>query len=176
MVLTCLGHYLVLSSSSSTSWLSSSLSTIAPMKNVDDWLTTLRSALEIIPHPLSAGMVREIAMQTAQKLVENDDEIFRSRVISSLPNLGSVRSLMMLCWATSTGEESALHEDIEMLHRLVVNGNLYRPDSPVYSVCKLGLNILTLMFMVSPWTLDHLIRDNTWHRFVIDVLLICHER
>lgn len=139
-------------------------------------MNILRGALEIIPHPLSASKVREVALQTAQHLVDKESPAFKSMIAKSLPDLGYVKSVMVLCWATVTGKESALNEDIAILRKMVVDRVAHQTNSLVYTVCKRGLGILTLMLMLSPSIMNQLIVDASWHHFIIDVLLICQER
>jgi ubiquitin carboxyl-terminal hydrolase 9/24 len=83
---------------------------------------------------------------------------------------------MLLAYSAATGKDNALNASIEKLHEMVNEVVQVESSFEIYQMCKEALEVLTVMFMLSPDILDSLIKENTWQTFVIDLLLICKEK
>ncbi|RWS27831.1 putative ubiquitin carboxyl-terminal hydrolase FAF-X-like protein [Leptotrombidium deliense] len=156
LVLTTLSNYIVLSSNLCTS----------------KEMIVLQQALHLIPNPSADLMVREVAQKTAQLLKANETQTVK--VSKYLPDLNSVKAVMILAWVSATGREVALQASTEKLHNLITEP--YEGSGLIYMTCKEALEVLTLMFMLSPNVIDQLMKDETWQMFVIDLLLISSNR
>lgn len=144
---------------------------VASTHPVDETSVLLQQALQKIPNPHNDFMIREVGKKIAQKL-QNDFPSFK--VV--LPNADHIHSVNLLSWAFATGMESSLQEPIGNVRKLVSQPINSHPD--VYSTCREGLEVLTVMFMMQH---DALARYNNkqltdFHDFVIDLLLNCPEK
>lgn len=121
-------------------------------------------------------MIRNVAHETAQLLKAKEEETSLKKIVAKhLPYLNLIKSIMLLAWATATGRGSSIFQPSQTLHDLIANLP-QEPDLDIYSVCKEALEVLTVMLMLSPQSLTILMKDKTWHTFLIDLLLISSER
>jgi hypothetical protein len=142
--------------------------------NSPNLITTLQDAIQSIPNVSSECMTRSVAQRIAQILRIFDNNIYNN-IVNYRPDKATISSVMLLSWSAATGRESALHSSTEQLHEMISEPVV---DSPaeVYQVCKEAIEVLTVMFMLSPEVLVVLMKEQMWQTFVIDLLLICPEK
>lgn len=121
-------------------------------------------------------MTRSVAQRIAQNLrvSDNNNQIYNN-IINHRPDKATITSVMLLAWSAATGRDTALHASTEQLHEMIAEPN---DESPVevHHVCKEAVEVLSVMFMLSPEVLATLMKEQKWQTFVIDLLLICSEK
>lgn len=155
LVLSALAHYIVLSS-------------CQPSERT----SLIEQALCQIPNPSSDCMIREVAKSIAHRLRAAD-----VKLTYILPDKSCITSVVMLCWATATGQRESLQADAEAIRQLIASGSPVR-QAELHMACEEALQVLTVMFMLSPEVLSHLFSSDTllFPDFVIDLVLICNEK
>lgn len=141
-----------------------------------DLVAALQEAIDHVPNPSAECMIRNVAAKIAQRSCLEDSQI-PLNCLRYRPDISTIRAVTLLAWSTATGKESALQVSIEKLHILIseeVNND--ESSFECYQLCKEALEVLTVMFMLSPEALHSLMRDQAWQTFVIDLLLICPEK
>lgn len=154
-VLACLANYIVLSPDQPT-----------------DLSSLVGQALNKIPDPSADCMIRDVADSIAHRLKASD-----VRLKYSTPDRQCITSVILLAWTTATGRGSSLQSSVPTIRQLIQEGNPNaRPE--LYSTCKEALEVLTVMFMLSPDVLDQFtsMEPDLFPGFVIDLVLICKER
>ncbi|RWS11107.1 putative ubiquitin carboxyl-terminal hydrolase FAF-X-like protein [Dinothrombium tinctorium] len=155
LVLATLAHYIVLTGTSSSKE-----------------IVVLQQALHSIPNPSADSVVREVAQKTAQLLKNHEKQPLKLTKV--LPEINSIKAVMILAWVTATGRETALQASIEKLHSLIAE--THQSPIVVYMTYKEALEVLTIMLMLSPLVLEQLMKDETWQTFIIDLLLVSSNR
>ncbi len=143
--------------------------------NSSNMIINLQDAIQSIPNVSSECMTRSVATRIAQNLRVSDNNQIYNNIINYRPDKATITSVMLLAWSAATGRESSLQASTERLHDLITESNLETPVE-VYQVCKEAVEVLTVMFMLSPEVLVILMKEQTWQNFVIDLLLICNEK
>lgn len=80
---------------------------------------------------------------------------------------------MRLAWAASTGSLSCLHSPQEM-HNSHLQGKMPDPDDVV--LCREALQVLTVSLVLNCKVMDTFMKDQLWHTFIIDLLLLAKHR
>lgn len=117
-------------------------------------------------------MIREVAKSVALRLRGAD-----VKLCYVLPDRNCVNSVLMLCWATATGQTESLQSDAETMRQSIASGSPVS-HTELHMTCEEGLQVLSVMFMLSPEVLSHLFSSETllFPDFVIDLVLICSEK
>nr|CAD7574966.1 unnamed protein product [Timema californicum] len=150
-------------------------------------VTVLRNALHSIPSQNTEYMLRSVALKLAQGLAEqilmasSEGERARPMFLQALswelPNMSTVRAVIRLAWASSSGNLQLLNASPEDLHRMHDHRTATRlPDAEDVLVCKEALEVLTITLVLNPKCLEALVKDKMWHTFIIDLLLLCKNR
>ncbi|XP_023706840.1 probable ubiquitin carboxyl-terminal hydrolase FAF-X isoform X1 [Cryptotermes secundus] len=149
-------------------------------------VAVLRQALHSIPNQNTEYMLRSVASKLAQNLAEQlvltGNEVDRSRPMFvqalawELPNITTVRAIIRLAWAVSSGNLQLLNATPDELHRMHDKMATKMPDGEDVLVCKEALEVLTVALVLNPKTLESLTKDKMWHTFIIDLLLLCKNR
>ncbi|XP_076335071.1 ubiquitin carboxyl-terminal hydrolase 9X-like isoform X2 [Tachypleus tridentatus] len=120
-----------------------------------------------LPNPNSEYMLRSVAMRLSHVLHEQGT--------GPLPDLCTVKSIIKLCWASSCGSlhllqstNEAIHQQHEMVTKAV--------DLEDSQLCREALEVLSLTLALCPESLDTLMKDNHWHVFILDLILMCRNR
>lgn len=100
-------------------------------------------------------------------------QMFLSARSWELPDTNTVRAVMRLAWAASTGSLSCLHSPHEM-HNSHLLGKIPDPDDVV--LCREALQVLTVSLVLNYKVMDNFIKDPLWHTFIIDLLLLAKNR
>ncbi|KAJ4427081.1 hypothetical protein ANN_24696 [Periplaneta americana] len=167
--------------------LSCSSSNSAPISNSPrSPVSVLRQALHSIPNQNTEYMLRSVASKLAQNLAEqilitgNEGERSRPMFVQALawelPNITTVRAIIRLAWAASSGNLQLLNATPDELHRMHDKSATKMPDGEDVLVCKEALEVLTVALVLNPKTLESLTKDKMWHTFIIDLLLLCKNR
>ena len=143
--------------------------------NSPNLIITLQDAIQSIPNVSSECMTRSVALRIAQNLRVCDNNQIYNNIINYRPDKATITSVMLLAWSAATGRENALHVSTEQLHEMIAEPNVETPIE-VYSVCKEAIEVLSVMFMLSPEVLVVLLKEQKWQTFVIDLLLLCSEK
>ncbi|XP_035221479.1 probable ubiquitin carboxyl-terminal hydrolase FAF-X isoform X2 [Stegodyphus dumicola] len=129
--------------------------------------SVLQQALTHIPNPNSEFMLRNVSVRLAQLL--------HDQAISHRPDLATVKAIMKMAWASSSGSMDLMQASYEELHQL--EEKICKPvDSEEIQLCREALEVLTISLALCPEALDTLMKEKAWHVFIIDLLLICKNR
>nr|CAD7589819.1 unnamed protein product [Timema genevievae] len=150
-------------------------------------VAVLRNALHSIPSQNTEYMLRSVALKLAQGMAEqilmasSEGERARPMFLQALswelPNMSTVRAVIRLAWASSSGNLQLLNASPEELHRMHDHRTATRlPDTEDVLVCKEALEVLTIALVLNPKCLEALVKDKMWHTFIIDLLLLCKNR
>ncbi|XP_054167467.1 probable ubiquitin carboxyl-terminal hydrolase FAF-X [Oppia nitens] len=136
---------------------------------------TLQDAIQSIPNVFSECMTRSVSQRIAQNLRVCDNNQIYNNILNYRPDKATITSVMLLSWSAATGRESSLNASTEQLHQIIVEPNDESP-AEVDQVCKEAIEVLTVMFMLSPEVLVVFMKEQIWQTFVIDLLLICNKK
>ncbi|KAK6644525.1 hypothetical protein RUM43_000792 [Polyplax serrata] len=126
-------------------------------------------------------MIRSVAKKLAAYIDEqpqvmmesNAGQMFLSARSWELPDTNTIRAIMRLAWAASTGSLSCLHSPQEM-HNSHLQGKMPDPDDVI--LCREALQVLTVSLVLNCKVMDTYIKDSLWHTFIIDLLLLAKHR
>lgn len=130
-------------------------------------MSVLQQALHHIPNQNCEYTLRNVSTRLAQLL--------HDQAVGHLPDLSTVRAIIKIAWASSSGSMSLLQSSYEELHRM--EEKVCKPPDPEeVQLCREALEVLTVAIALCPEALDSLIKEKSWHLFIIDLLLICKIR
>ncbi|XP_033356836.1 probable ubiquitin carboxyl-terminal hydrolase FAF-X isoform X1 [Bombus vosnesenskii] len=152
-------------------------------------VAVLKQALQSVPNQNTEYMLRSVATNLAQHLAlrmlcgaaESDKcrQLFMQALSWELPDVATIRAIIRLAWAASTGNLNNINASAEMLHTLhEINEKetSNNPDNNDVLVCKEALEVLTIALVLNPTALESLSRDKMWHTFLIDLVLLSTSR
>ena len=137
-----------------------------------DQSSLIERALCHIPNPSADCMIRDVARSVANRLRACD-----AKLKYDLPDKSCIHSLVMLSWATASGQTLTLQADIESIRQAIATAApVSHPE--LHTTCKEALEVLSVMFMLSPEVLSHLSSSDfqSFPGYVIDLVLICKEK
>ena len=117
-------------------------------------------------------MIRDVAKSIAHRMHASD-----VKLKYTLPDRSCINSVVLLCWATATGQKESLQSDVTTIRQSIAAGSS-SSHPELHMTCKEALEVLTVMFMLSPDVLSHLFSSESlsFPGFVIDLVLICSEK
>ncbi|XP_071033260.1 ubiquitin carboxyl-terminal hydrolase 9X isoform X5 [Parasteatoda tepidariorum] len=128
--------------------------------------SVLQQALNHIPHPNSEFMLRNVSARLAQLL--------HDQAINHRPDLCTVKAIKKMAWASSSGSMELLHASPD---ELLMQDKVSKPtENEEIILCREALEVLTISLALCPEALDTLMKDKTWHLFIIELLLMCKNR
>lgn len=145
------------------------------LTNTTNTLVNLQDSIQSIPNVSSECMTRSVANRIAQNLRISDNNSIYNNIINYRPDKSTITSVMLFAWSAATGRSNSLNASIDKLHELIREPNDETPVE-IFQVCKEAIEVLTVMFMLSPEVLISLMKEQTLQNFVIDLLLICNEK
>ena len=124
----------------------------------------LQQALQAgIPCPSEVN-IRQAVTRLGQQLLEAGAD--------TLPDLGVVRSVLRLAWASSAADISITDtEQLKTVHKT----NNRELDSDYSKLAREALEVLTMSVALCPTALDTLSKDKSWHSFLVDLVLLCPD-
>lgn len=128
----------------------------------------LQQAVQHIPNTYYEYMIRNNAIKLGQTLGVH--------ATSAMPDEGVVKVIQKMCWCSSVGDLSLLSAENTDLHNKYEKEILEQVDSEYSFLAKEAFEVLTITLALCPSVLEGLIRDRSWHLFVIDTLLLCNDR
>ncbi|XP_012528213.1 probable ubiquitin carboxyl-terminal hydrolase FAF-X isoform X2 [Monomorium pharaonis] len=147
-------------------------------------VTVLKQALQSVPNQSTEYMLRSVAAKLAQHLAhrmlsggpeaDRCRQLFVQALSWELPDVATIRAIIRLAWAASTGNLNNINASNEALHSMhETNQKEQRnPDNNDVLVCKEALEVLTIALVLNPSALETLSRDKIWHTFLIDLVLL----
>ncbi|XP_024944100.1 probable ubiquitin carboxyl-terminal hydrolase FAF-X isoform X6 [Cephus cinctus] len=148
----------------------------------------LKQALHSVPNQNTEYMLRSVAAKLAQYLAnqmlsggsESDRcrQLFVQALSWELPDMATIRAIIRLAWAASSGNLNNVNASADLLHTVhEINQKEHRvPDNDDVLVCKEALEVLTIALVLNPTALESLTRDKIWHTFFIDLVLLSTAR
>uniref|UniRef100_T1IZS4 ubiquitinyl hydrolase 1 n=1 Tax=Strigamia maritima TaxID=126957 RepID=T1IZS4_STRMM len=135
----------------------------------------VQQALHHIPNVNAECMLRNVALRLAQNLLD--------QATGHLPDMATIRAIIKIAWASSTGSTHLVHCSYDDLHKLYdkswvkpVNSEENQPETEDLQVCKEALEVLTIALALYPQALETLTKDKAWHLFIVDLLLLSKNR
>lgn len=149
-------------------------------------VAVLKQALQSVPNQSTEYMLRNVAAKLAQHLAhricgteaDRCRQLFMQALSWELPDVATVRAIIRLAWAASTGNLNNINATNELLHSMhETNQKEQRnPDNNDVLVCKEALEVLTIALVLNPSALETLSKDKIWHTFLIDLVLLSTSR
>ncbi|XP_075236606.1 ubiquitin carboxyl-terminal hydrolase-like faf isoform X2 [Lycorma delicatula] len=141
----------------------------------------LKQALLNLPNQSTEHMLRNVACKLAQSYAEQvllnyktENTMMAMALSWQMPGQDTIKALMRMAWVACSGNLHLLDEtEKEQFHDRLME-NVAQHDDIL--VCKEALEVLTVALVLSPSSLDTLIKDATWHTFIIDLLLCANNR
>lgn len=103
-----------------------------------------------------------------------EPQLFKQVCQCELPDLATIRAIIRLAWAASTGNLNNINASAETLHKLHETNEkeaANNPDNNDVLVCKEALEVLPIALVLNPNALESLSKDKMWHTFLIDLVL-----
>lgn len=136
--------------------------------HVHNQAVVLQQALHQIPSPLQEAVVRSVSGRLAPQLLEVG--------ASHLPDQATVTAIIRVAWAAGGGGRLAnMNSPAEELHERFETA-AEEPDEEDVSLCREALEVLSLAIALSPSCLETLSKDQSWHKFIIDLVLLSKVR
>lgn len=132
----------------------------------------LQQALSQIPNPSGDCTIRDVAQKVALGLKASG----RSVKNLCLPEKNVISAVLLIAWATATGQEDegllqAPPQNIRDMIRQKKTGK-----EQIYATCREALEVMTIMFMLSPEILSQFSAESSdFSKFITDLLLISPE-
>ena len=107
------------------------------------------------------------------------------QAIGVLPDQSMIRALQRIAWSSCAAglqlvhaPYDQIHQAVDQLHGCVIGGEGDRlvPDVDDVAVCRESLEVLSVCLALCPEAVDVLFKERIWQTFIIDVLLVCHNR
>ncbi|CAG5097169.1 Similar to Usp9x: Probable ubiquitin carboxyl-terminal hydrolase FAF-X (Mus musculus) [Cotesia congregata] len=152
------------------------------------FIVILKQALQNVPNQNTEYMLRSVATKLTQHLVnqmppggtESDRccQMFMQAVNFELPDMPTIRAIIKIAWAASTGNLNNVDASTDVLHTMhEANQRDPRPiEANDILVCKEALEVLTIALVLNPNALTNLTRDKMWHTFLTDLVLVSVSR
>ena len=109
--------------------------------------------------------VRQMSSRLGQTLLEAGTR--------SLPDMATVRALLLLAWAASAGDLQL--DTPQLLREVHARQGGKAVDLEYSTLARESLEVLTLAISLCPTVLDSLAKDKTWHGFLVDLVLLSPE-
>ena len=122
-------------------------------------------------------IICQAARKTANALInlKKQQKLNQFLVNDFMPNFEIINFVVHFIWSTASGREGIpTEQSIEDLHEAILDSKS-DSESTIYNICKQGLEVLTIMFMLSPTVLK-LIEDPKWESFTMDLILFSPEK
>lgn len=120
----------------------------------------------------------QAAKKTANALImlKNAEKLDRFEVDDFIPDFEIINFVLHFIWSTASGKEAPpADQTVENLHQAILDSKS-DSESTIYNICKQGLEVLTIMFMLSPSIFLRLIEDPKWEGFTMDLILFSPEK
>ncbi|KAK0096487.1 hypothetical protein PV326_005319 [Microctonus aethiopoides] len=152
------------------------------------FVVVLKQALQNVPNPNTEYMLRSVATKLAQHLAnqilsggtESDRcrQLFMQALSWELPDMATIRAIIKLAWAASTGNLNNTGATTEVLHAMHEANQKEQSilDANDVLVCKEALEVLTITLVLNPSALANLTRDKMWQTFMADLVLVSSSR
>ncbi|XP_014223439.1 probable ubiquitin carboxyl-terminal hydrolase FAF-X isoform X1 [Trichogramma pretiosum] len=161
-------------------------------------ISVLKQALQSVPNTNSEYMLRTVAVKLATLIVNEmligSAELDRCRSLLDqtisweLPDLVTIRAIIRLAWASSSGSLNNINASPQVLHEMhETNAHEQRnSDNSDVLVCKEALEVLTIAIVLNPKALEELTKgamrnepateNFMWNTFLIDLVLLSDSR
>ncbi|KAJ8679779.1 hypothetical protein QAD02_015566 [Eretmocerus hayati] len=155
----------------------------------------LKQALHGVPNQNTESMLKNVAARIAPHLKNDcfhgkcykDRSLLRLALTWKLPSVATIRAIVRLSWAASSGnlnhvDASAL--SLHEIHTVAAKEQKILDNSDVL-VCKEALEVLTLTLVLNPKALEDVAKDSMnlsasecdmWNTFIIDLVLVSTSR
>ena len=135
-----------------------------------NYAIVLQQASQHIPNTYHEYVLRSISIKLGQAL--------SSRATKYMPDIYFVRIVQKICWAAAAGDVSLHQMDFNHIHSFFekheeVTKCASLEDS---NLAKEAFEVMTIALTLCPLILETLIRENSWHLFIVDTLLLCKSR
>lgn len=145
----------------------------------NDQLKNLSKCLEYLKKNSNDDLIiYSAAKKTADQLINlrKQQKLTQFKVEDFIPNYEIINFVVHFTWSTASGCETKLTEQtIENLHQSILNSTT-DSESTIFNICKQSLEVLTIMFMLSPAIFLRLIKDKKWEAFTMDLILFSFEK
>ncbi|XP_043475108.1 probable ubiquitin carboxyl-terminal hydrolase FAF-X isoform X1 [Leptopilina heterotoma] len=152
-------------------------------------IAVLKQSLQNVPNHNTEYMLRNVAASLAELLAikminrnlgtERCQQLFKQAIKWELPDIATIRAIIRLAWAASTGNLNNINASTEDLHaQHEINQREQRsPDNNDVLVCKEALEVLTIALVLNPTALETLTNvERMWQTFFIDMVLLSTSR
>lgn len=102
--------------------------------------------------------------------------MFVQALTGKLPDLNTIQAVINLAWAASSGSiemSNAPPDQLHALHEINIDKSLEQDD---VLVSKEALEVLSMSLVLNVKILYGLSKDEMWHKFIIDSVLLCKNR
>lgn len=144
-------------------------------KQVEILKQTLSSIIGNSDHTLRA-IASKLAQNISEEMLsespegENCRRLFSSALLWSLPDISTIRALVHLAWAASTGSFHLLSSVNKLGQEVTM------PEALDFAVCKEALEVLGVSLVLNHNGYEALSRDPNWANFITSLVLINTSR
>lgn len=168
LVLTSLANYIVISSQAR-----------ADTDGRTERSALLQQALAQIPSPTADCVIRDVSQKVAAALYARITPEVHAKLLRAIPDKSRLQALQMIAWTSATGRTEALQATVAEVRKLIAEEEepstllpLPAAWTEIYGTCKESLEVMAVMFMLSPNLLEGFMTDSDFKDFVIDLILI----
>lgn len=138
----------------------------------------LPKCLDYLQNTNEDFIICQAAKKTAAALIglRNQEKLAQFQVDHFIPDFEIINFVLHFIWSTASGKEALPTEQtVENLHQAILDSKS-DSESTIFNICKQGLEVLTIMFMLSPSIFLRLIEDPKWEGFTMDLILFSPEK
>lgn len=138
----------------------------------------LPKCLDYLQNTNEDFIICQAAKKTASVLISlrNQEKLCQFQVDDFIPDFEIINFVLHFIWSTASGKEALLTDQtVDNLHQAILDSKS-DSESTIYNICKQGLEVLTIMFMLSPSIFLRLIEDKKWEGFTMDLILFSPEK
>ncbi|XP_014217217.1 probable ubiquitin carboxyl-terminal hydrolase FAF-X isoform X3 [Copidosoma floridanum] len=160
-------------------------------------IAVLKQALHSVPNQNTEFMLRSVAVKLATFIakdmligsseLERYRQLLQQALLWELPDVVTIRAIIRLAWAASSGSLNHLNASSQVLHEIHETNakDQKNMDNNDVLICKEALEVLTLALVLNPKALEDLTRDSMWQQnsenvmwntFLIDLVLVGTSR
>jgi len=148
----------------------------------NDQFRNLPKFLEYLQNSNEDFIICQSARKTASTLINQIKQQKLNQnfeVNDFIPSFEIINFVVHFIWSTASGKEGEAipnEQSIENLHQAILDLKSDSESTTIYNICKQGLEVLTIMFMLSPSVFLKLIEDKKWESFTMDLILFSPEK
>lgn len=146
----------------------------------NDQFKILPKCLDYLQNTNEDFIICQAARKTANALInylKKQQKLNQFKVDDFIPDFEIINFVLHFIWSTASGKETLTNnKTIENLHHAILESKSDSESTTIFNICEQGLEVLTIMLMLSPSVFLKLIEGKKWEAFTMDLILFSSEK